>query len=132
MAKAKIVNELVVVTPNEAGTLGEVTDGLISAGINIIHLCAYVKGGQGYFMVITTDNEKAASLMKEMGYEINQAQTLEIEFENKPGSLAPIARKLGDSGIDIEYIFGTSADGEKVLGIMTTSDNQMALELING
>lgn len=132
MAKAKIVDELVVVTPNEVGTLGEITDGLVSAGIGIIHLCAYVKGGQGHFMVITSDNERAASLMKEMGYEINKTQTIEIEFENKPGTLAPIAKRLGDNGIDIEYIFGTSADGGKVLGIMTTSDNQMALELING
>lgn len=132
MTKAKIVDELVVVTPNEVGTLGRITDGLASSGINIMHLCAYVQDDKGYFMVITSDNEKAASLMGDMGYELKSTQALEIEFENKPGSLAPVAKKLGDSGIDIEYIFGTSADGEKVLGIMSTSDNDRALELING
>lgn len=132
MAKAKIVDELVVITPNEVGTLGRITDGLASSGINIMHLCAYVKDDKGYFMIITSDNEKAASLMKDMGYELKSTQTLEIEFENRPGTLAPVAKRLSDSGVDIDYIFGTSADGKKVLGVMSTSDNDKALELING
>lgn len=132
MAKAKIVNELMVTTPNKVGTLGRLTEGLASSGISILHLCAYVKDNKGYFMIITSDNKKAAGIMEEMGYELDQAQALEIEFENKPGTLAPIAARLASNGIDIKCIFGTSADGKKVLGVISTSDNNKALQLING
>jgi hypothetical protein len=131
MTKAKRVEKLIVTTPNEVGTLAHITEAISSAGINILHLGAYVKGDSGYFIIVTSNNKKAAGIMKDMGYEVTTGQTLEIEFDNKPGSLAPVAKKLSDNGIDIEYIFGTSSDGKKVVGLVSTNDDEKTLELIN-
>ena len=66
-----------------------------------------------------------------MEYEVSQVDALEVEFESAPGTLSPVAKKLGDAGIDIMYIYGTTADGTKVVGLMSTNDNQKALNLIN-
>jgi hypothetical protein len=131
MVKAKKVEKLTVITPNEVGTLASIAEELASSGVNIFHLGAYVKEDSGYFILVTNDNNKAAALLKNMGYVIERGQTLAIEFDNKPGTLAPLAKKLSDNGIDIEYIFGTSADGKKVTGLVTTSDDDRTLEIIN-
>ena len=131
MAKAKKADELIITTPNEVGTLSHITDALFSSGISILHLSAYARGESAYFMVITDNNEKAAEMIKDMGYKVINKQALIIEFENRPGALAPVAKKLSDNGIDIEYIFATSADGRKVLGIISTNNDDMAFELIN-
>ncbi|NQT89819.1 MAG: hypothetical protein HQ558_01020 [Candidatus Omnitrophica bacterium] len=131
MTKARMVDQLLVSTPNEVGTLGNLTEALLSAGVNILHLCAYAEGDKGSFMIISSDNDKCAEIMKNMGYEVSKSKTMEIEFENKPGTLAPIAKNLAENGIDIQYIFGTSADGNNILGIISTSDNDAALQMIN-
>ena len=131
MAKASKVQHLIVTTINEIGTLGNMTEALLAAGINIKHLCAYSEAGKAYFMILTGNNDKATTILKNMGYEVGVRNTLELEFENKAGSLAPLAKKLGENNVDIDYVFATSSGGAKVYAIMSTKDNDMALELIN-
>ena len=132
MTKAKAIKLLMVTTANEIGTLGKVSASLKDAGVNIFHLCAYGEGDKANFMIAVSDLDKAAQVLKGIGYDASQEDALEAEFENAPGTLSPVAKKLGDAGIDIKYIYGTTGDGSKVIGVMSTDDNQKALSLING
>ena len=54
-----------------------------------------------------------------------------VEFENKVGTLAPVAKLLGNHDIAIDSVYGTSGDGFKIIGVFSTSDNRKAAELIN-
>ena len=132
MAKAKVVKLLIVTTPDEIGTLGKVSTSLSDAGVDISHLCAYGEGGKASFMIIASDPGNATRVLKGIGYEVSQEDALEVEFENAPGTLSPVAKKLGDAGVNIKYIYGTTGDGSKVIGVMSTADNQKALSIING
>ena len=132
MAKAKVVKLLMVTTPNEVGTLGKVSASLKDAGVNISHLCAYGEGEKASFIIMASDPDKAIQALKGIGYEVSQEDALEVEFENAPGTLSPVAKKLGDAGVNIKYIYGTTGDGSKVIGVMSTADNQKALSIING
>jgi len=132
MAKAKIVKQLMVTTPNEVGTLGRVSISLKDAGLNISHLCASALGEQARFMIVVSNPTEAAQILEGMEHEVSQDDVLEVEFENAPGTLSLVAKKLGDAGIDILYIYGTTGDGSNVIGVMSTNDNQKALNLING
>lgn len=126
-----MIKQLVVKTPNEVGTLGKVSASVKDAGLNISHLCAYAVGDEAYFRIVVSDPDKATQILKEAGYKVSQDEILEVEFENTPGTLSPIAKKLGDAGVDIKYIYGTTGDGSKVIGVISTNDNQKALSLIN-
>lgn len=44
---------------------------------------------------------------------IEERDVLVVEFENKVGTLAPVARLLGSNGINVNYVYGTSGDGFK-------------------
>lgn len=131
MTKAKITKQLMVTTPNEVGTLDKISVALKNAGLNIFHLCASAMAENAHFMLVVNDVAKATHVLEGMEYEVLETEVLEIEFENAPGTLSPVAAKLAEAGIDIKYIYGTTGEGSKIVGILSTNDNQRAIDLIN-
>ena len=131
MARAQIMTELFFPAPDETGLLGRVTTAMALEGVYIEHLCCYTAEGKGLFQAVVKDSEKAK---KAIGYfipKIEERDVLVVEFENKVGTLAPVAKLLGQNRIHIHYCYGTSGDGFKIVGVFSTSDNAKARDLIN-
>ncbi len=131
MARALISKELHFEIKNETGALGQITKTLEMAGVFIIHLSAYTVKNKGYFQIITRDNKKAKEALKHLIPKMIERDILVVEFENKVGTLAPVARLLGSNGISVEYVYGTSGDGFKIVGVFATDNNKKAAEIIN-
>ena len=131
MARASIAHELHFVTKNETGVLGRVTVALAQQGVYIIHLLAYSVGDKGYFQAVTKDNQKAKQAIAYFVTEIEEREVLIVEFENKTGTLAPVVKLLGSENIGVRYVYGTSGDGFKIVGVFSTEDNKRAMSLIN-
>ncbi len=131
MARALLAKELHFVTEDETGILGRVTVAMALEGVYVIHLCCYSFKGKAYFQAVTKDPEKAK---KALGYFIpsmEERDVLIVEFENKVGTLAPVAKLLANNRVHINYCYGTSGDGFKIVGVFSTSDNAKARDLIN-
>jgi hypothetical protein len=131
MARALILRELYCEAPNETGLLGRITAAMALEGVYVIHLSADSKGGVGYLRLIAKDNHKAKKAISYFIPIIQERDVLIVEFENKVGTLAPVAKLLGTNNIAIESVYGTSGDGFKITGIFSTSDNARAMEIIN-
>ena len=131
MARASIQKELHAEVKNEAGLLGRVISTLALDGVSIVHLSVYSTGENGYLQIVTEDNVKAKKAVEHFIPKIEERDVLIVEFENKVGTLAPVAKILGNHGIFIDYCYGTSGDGFKIVGVFSTSDNTKAAELIN-
>ena len=131
MARATVEKELHFEIKNETGVLGQITKTLELAGVFIIHLSAYSVKGRGFFQMITRDNKKAKEALKHLAPKTVERDVVVVEFENKVGTLAPVARLLGSNSIDVEYVYGTSGDGFKIVGIFSTKDNKRAAKVIN-
>lgn len=132
MARATIVKELHVEAKNETGLLGRIVLALAEEGVEIIHLCAYsVQGQGGYLQLIVKEPERAKKAMQHFIPKVEERDALIVEFENKVGTLAPVAKLLGSHNIFINYVYGTSSDGFKIVGVFSTEDNAKAAELIN-
>ena len=131
MARAFISKELHFEIKNETGVLGQITKTLEMAQVFIIHLSAYTVKTKGYFQIITRDNKKAMTVLKHLVPQMEERDVLIVEFENKTGTLAPVARLLGSNGVGINYVYGTSGDGFKIVGIFSTDNNKKAAEIIN-
>jgi len=63
------------------------------------------------FLVDQTD--KAIDLLSRGGYVFDIVPVIALEIENRPGSLAEMARKFGEEGININYIYGSALPGDK-------------------
>ncbi len=131
MARASVGTELYFEAPDETGLLGRVTLAMASQGVYIIHLSAYTAAGKGYFQIVTRENEKAKKALSYFIPGIQERDVLIVEFENKVGTLAPVVKLLGSSDIAVHYVYGTSGDGFKIVGVFSTSDNARAAALIN-
>ena len=131
MARAFITKELHFEASNETGLLGRIVLALAEAGVYIIHLSAYTVKDKGYLQMITKDNAAARTAISYFIPHIEERDVLIVEFENKVGTLAPVAKLLGSNGIFIHYVYGTSGDGFKIVGVFSTQDNGKAADLIN-
>ncbi|OGW79815.1 MAG: hypothetical protein A3G33_02900 [Omnitrophica bacterium RIFCSPLOWO2_12_FULL_44_17] len=133
MARAFLVREIHCEANDEVGFLGRVVIALAQQNVSISHLSAYTAGETGYlqFIVREVDVDKAKEAVGYFIPKISVREALIVEFENKVGTLAPVAKLLGSNGIGINYVYGTSSDGFKIVGVFSTTDNQKASELIN-
>jgi len=131
MTKAKVAKVLLVTTSNETGTLARISAVLKEEGLNILHLCASAMDDKAHFIIVVDDAGKGFEAIEALGYEISTTEVLEVTFKNEPGTLAPVAQKLAEADIDINYIFGTTSGGGDIVGLISTDDDQKALEVIN-
>lgn len=131
MARAFVTKELHFEAKNETGLLGRVVSALAVAGVDILHLCAYSVGDKGYLQMVTRDNATAKKALAHFISNLEERDVLIVEFENKVGTLAPVAKLLGNNRIFIDYVYGSSGDGFKITGVFSTSDNEKAARLIN-
>jgi hypothetical protein len=79
--------------------------------------------------MLTSDNAKAGAGLKKIGYEVDERDVLLINIGNKPGTLAPIAKKIGEAGIEINYCYATAWSDMAVL-VLSTKNNDKVLSII--
>ena len=132
MANAKKAKELFVTAIDEVGTLGRLSCALATAKVNILALQAFVIADKVHFRLVVDNAVLAMKKLKEIGFYVSLKDVIVVEFNNRPGVLAPVVKKFGSSGVDIVYCYGTTGDGEKANVVFSTRDDEKAMKIING
>lgn len=130
MPNVKQETELYVITPDEPGVLGRVMGTLANAGVNLKAIYARSERGKGIFFLITSDNKKAEKALKGIGYKVTTNNVVTVEIDDRIGAGAEVGALIGNAAIDIDYCYGTSAGGVKVLLVFQTNDNKKAFETL--
>lgn len=131
MAKIQIRNEVMFKAPTRVGLLADVTEKLNAAGVNILAIGAYDKGGNGEFLMITSNNKLAYEALSELDGDMDMRSVVVAVVPNEPGELAAIARVLADHDINVSQVFATSIDGAETVMIVLTADCEIeVLELL--
>jgi hypothetical protein len=131
MAIARKIKQLVVITPNEVGTMEKICAAVRGAGSAMSHLCASTLGDDARFLLKVRNNDKVRSALEALEYEVTEVEAVEVELDNVTGSLEPVAARLSQAKVDLDFLYGTSADGEKATCILSTNDNDRAVEVIS-
>jgi hypothetical protein len=80
--------------------------------------------------MIVDQTDKAIDLLSKNDYIFDIMPVMTLELENRPGSLAAIANKFGDEGININYVYGTvSSPDEKCLFVFCPEDIDLAAKI---
>lgn len=93
--------------PGQLATLGEATG---DAGVNIDGMCAFTGEGRGIIHLLIADRAvgRAVTALEEAGLGVaDQRQVLVIDVEDRPGSLAELARELAEAEVNIELLYST-------------------------
>ena len=127
-----ITQQLAVFLENRPGMLARVCDALSAAKVNIFAISTSDTVDHSVIRMVVSDTRKAIEVFEEHGTLVVEDDVLMIEGDNKSGSLARIAHKLSDAGVNIEYCYcATSPNAKKGLMIMRCSNAQKALKVLN-
>ncbi len=131
MGKAKKVRQLQFMMPDKAGLLSEITAALSSAKVNITNICAYGMQGEATFMLTADSLAKAKKALKPLGVEVKEFEVVAVEMQNKTGELQKVAKRISDGGVNILYMYASAASSRSATCIFATSDDALAIKLIN-
>lgn len=128
----RLGKQLIVETPNEVGMLAKVCSTFASEGINILCLSATEHENKGHFCIITDNNPTGAKMLKSKGFNtVEEKDVVLVEIGSQPGTLAPVAKALGDANINVQNCFLTTGNANgKILAVFTTENNPKAVEVI--
>ena len=128
----QITTQLALFLENRPGTLARVCDALSTEKVNIFALTISDTVDHSVVRMIVNDVDRVRRLFEAHGALVVETEVLMIEGDNKPGSLAKIARKLAAAKVNIEYAyFATSPGAKKGLLILRPSNPQKALKVLN-
>jgi len=80
--------------------------------------------------LLVDQTDKAVDLLSKNEFIFDIMPVMALELNNKPGSLAAIANKFGQEGININYVYGTvSSPDEKCLFVFCPEDIELAAKI---
>ncbi|HLE39425.1 MAG TPA: amino acid-binding ACT domain-containing protein [Acidimicrobiia bacterium] len=107
------MTEFTVRLANAPGMLAALAERLDDAGVHIEAVAAFGAGARGVVHLVVSDSEMARSVLRGAGMAFEERPVLTTELPPEPGALARMARRLADSGVNIEalYLLRSSAEG---------------------
>ena len=80
--------------------------------------------------LLVDKTDKAIDLLSKEDYLFDIMPVMTLELENKPGTLAAIANKFGEEGVNINYVYGSvSSSEEKCLFVFCPEDIELAAKI---
>lgn len=80
--------------------------------------------------LLVENTDKAIDYLSKEGYIFDIMPVVALEIENKPGSLSEMAKKFGEEGININYVYGSALPGDnKALFIFCPEDIELAARI---
>lgn len=92
---------------NKSGRLAQVTRCLADHGINIRALTVADTTDFGILRIIVDQPDEAYRILKEMHFTVRENWVIAVEIVDRPGGLAGVLEVLGDSGVNLEYLYTT-------------------------
>jgi hypothetical protein len=128
----QIATQLAIFLENRPGTLARACEALAEAKISIYAVSTSDTVDHTVVRMVVSDARKALYLFEERGTLVVESEVLMVDAQNRPGSLARIARKLADAKINIEYCYcAFSPDAKRGMIIVRPSNAKKALKVLN-
>ncbi len=114
--------------PNKKGQLAALSRCLADAGVNILALSVLECTEVGTVRLVVDKPDEAAAALKQAGLPFNTTQVLVAAMPNKVGVLAEAAEKLADSGVNVQFAYGSTGKGRGVTHIIIGCDKRPTAE----
>ena len=125
------VKQISIFLENKPGKLAEVTDVLAANDINLRALSLAEASDFGIVRIIVDDVYNASTVLKDADYVISINKVLAVTVPDTPGGLAKVIRVLGSKGVNVEYMYGFTAQKKGMANmIFRVEDNQKAIDAL--
>lgn len=122
----KKITELFVLLDDKPGTIGDLTRIFKKKNISIFAIGLFIDTAR----IQVSSPEKALEYVQEHGYQAELREVLGLVLPNHQGALMELTQKLGNAGININYMYGTMEQKQKQGLIILEVDNaDLALDI---
>ena len=124
---------LSIALENHPGALAKLLDEIATANVNIHAIEAQAMGDFGGVRLQVADPRAVAALLRKKGYDVLEADVLEVSLPNQPGVLAKLAKQLADAEVNVVSLFGTTPVGSGAPGrlLLRVNKPDMARRILN-
>jgi hypothetical protein len=124
------MNVFIVDLAHKPGELAKAAEAIAQKGINITAFSGSTCGGSGSVAFLTNDEMGTRKALGDAGYRAKELEVVTASFDDKPGALAMIARKLADAGVNIELALPTAMSGGKATLAFATDNPSKARSVL--
>jgi hypothetical protein len=125
------MNAFLIELPNKSGELARVTEAIAAKGVNITGVSGSTCGSSGSVAILTADDATTRTALKDAKFTFREVEATQTPIGNVPGSLAKVARRLADAGINVEALLPTGMQGNEVTVAFVTSDPVKARSILS-
>jgi hypothetical protein len=104
--------QLSVSMENTPGQLGRLCRVMAQAGVNIRGVSVSDASDVSIIRLVVSNPKSAQKALREAGLCFVAQDVLIVDLEDKPGAMEEMAFRLGEAGINVQYIYGTSDGGK--------------------
>ncbi len=124
------MKQIVIVADNRPGVVADVTAALADKGINIEAIDGEAIGTVGIVRMTASPYDVALTALRDAGFHAFSEEVFLVRLEDKPGSLARVARRFKDAQVDITSLRIVSRDGQYGVVAISSDDPAKAREIV--
>ena len=104
----------IVEAANRPGEFARHAEEIAQRGINLGNVACLGFGDRGGAAFYATDEAGLRSALSDAGIGFREVTAVTARLDDKPGTVAEAARRLGDAGVNIELLVPTGMDDKQV------------------
>ncbi len=132
MFRARHGKGMVVRTANKIGALAEFSAIFAERGVSILAMSAWVEDAEAVIRLICDDTPRTMGVLRGSGYDPQERDVVLVDAAHQPGILRNLTKTLARENIDIFHLFASAIDKNECVAVLNSSDNDRAIELLNG
>lgn len=126
----KVIKQYSVFMPNRPGALSSLTEHFGKAGVNIVGITSEVRDDSALVRMALEGDKNHSAILSKAGYASVEGRLLSVEVGDGPGALGKITRLLGEGGINITTVYGTSMGSGNSRILIAVENTDSALEIL--
>ena len=126
------VRQISVFVENKPTKLAEAMKLLKNSKINIRAMALADTKDFGILRLIVNDTEQTVDILRDASYAVTVTEVVAISIPDSPGQLSRVLDVLGDSGVNIEYLYAFIGKSDRSVSfVIRVDDNDNASSALN-
>ena len=116
---------------NEVGVIADISRALADEGINIETISAEGLDEKGVITLTTDSYDEALRVLTDAGFKTVSDDSLVLRLPDEPGSLAKVAERFKDAGVNIQSLHIVERRGDHTIVALSADDRAKAEALVD-
>lgn len=125
-----VVKQLSIFLANRPGALARISESLAEKGINIKAMTVSDTVDHAVVRLVLSEPDRGQEVLEDGNLLVVDNPVVEVPLDSRPGVLSHLAGKLSAAGLNIEYLYGSTAESGQGTLYLRVQDPEAAEKVI--